>query len=235
MVDRTCLLESVTVLPISPEAKSTLLSSLWGPNLPSRGIQSAAVDTNPFFEYYSQQCDIFSVEQSTIEAPGNATQLGISTHHDLVGMIEHIRTTARDRKHTVHDLQRLQPGYDPEAKALSYGSDNEDQIVNNSMDWAARILTMMEIGRPRCAFSVRKPLLWDTGSLREFVANHFNPEAKEAGHVRLQKIFHARNLERLAGIQIEWTNNLADHLTLKDDDTKVLIFHHATFLEQTRR
>jgi len=49
--------------------------------------------------------------------------------------------------------------------------------------------------------------------------------------VKLEKIFNARNLGRIAGIEIEWTKNLADHLRLIDEDRKVAIFHHATYLE----
>ncbi|KAM3417225.1 hypothetical protein BST61_g5484 [Cercospora zeina] len=30
---------------------------------------------------------------------------------------------------------------------------------------------------------------------------------------------------------MEWIHDLASHLSLREDDTKLLIFHHATFLE----
>ena len=32
------------------------------------------------------------------------------------------------------------------------------------------------------------------------------------------------------GRKVEWTNNLADHLLMRDDDTKVPVFHQASFL-----
>jgi hypothetical protein len=32
-------------------------------------------------------------------------------------------------------------------------------------------------------------------------------------------------------MEIEWADNLADHLRLTDGDKKVAIFHHASFLE----
>ncbi|EDN98828.1 hypothetical protein SS1G_13687 [Sclerotinia sclerotiorum 1980 UF-70] len=49
--------------------------------------------------------------------------------------------------------------------------------------------------------------------------------------VRLEKEFNACNLERIAGLQIEWTMNLADHLQLTDEENKVSIFCYASFLE----
>jgi len=49
-------------------------------------------------------------------------------------------------------------------------------------------------------------------------------------HVKLEKIFNAMNLEHIAGIEVRWTSNLADHLRMRDDDKAVEIFHYATFL-----
>lgn len=53
-------------------------------------------------------------------------------------------------------------------------------------------------------------------------------------HVKLERLFTARNIERLADIQVIWTSNLADHLQLEDDDTKVRLFSHTSFLELHR-
>ena len=38
----------------------------------------------------------------------------------------------------------------------------------------------------------------------------------------------------IAGIQITWTSNLADHLQMRDDDTRVANFNYASFLEYQR-
>jgi len=51
----------------------------------------------------------------------------------------------------------------------------------------------------------------------------------------MNKIFTARNIDRIGGIRIRWTNNLADHLRLSDDDGAVFIFHHASFLKFQQR
>ena len=50
-------------------------------------------------------------------------------------------------------------------------------------------------------------------------------------NAKLPKAFTAANLEQIAGIKVQWTSNLADHLSLKDDDTKVMLYHQASFLE----
>lgn len=46
--------------------------------------------------------------------------------------------------------------------------------------------------------------------------------------------FTAANLEKIAGIQVQWTSNLAGHLSLKDDEKKVMLFHQVSFLELSK-
>jgi len=53
--------------------------------------------------------------------------------------------------------------------------------------------------------------------------------------VKLDRPFTARNLERIAGLKIVWTDNLPDHLRLMRDDTEVAIYHHASFLEHQKK
>ncbi|KUJ21226.1 uncharacterized protein LY89DRAFT_770466 [Mollisia scopiformis] len=50
---------------------------------------------------------------------------------------------------------------------------------------------------------------------------------------KFPRSFNARQLTRIAGFEIIWTNNLLDHLLLEDDDgtLKVYIFHQAKILE----
>lgn len=59
----------------------------------------------------------------------------------------------------------------------------------------------------------------------------YAPRVLGQDSVKPEKIFNARNLARITGIEIEWTNNLANHLSLVDEDKKVAIFHHALFLD----
>jgi hypothetical protein len=107
-------------------------------------------------------------------------------------------------------------------------------MLDSSIDLAIRLLLMMKVGHLPNNFSAYKALVWNQGpSLREFVSASFKPRgALNHEHVRLEKMFSGKNLERVAGIKIKWTSNLADHLRILDDeDTQVAIFHHASFLE----
>ena len=73
-------------------------------------------------------------------------------------------------------------------------------------------------------------LNWETGSIKDLVNTHMVPQTSMKEQVKLEKIFNARNLERIAGVEIRWTTNFADHLRMRDDDTAVEIFHCASFL-----
>jgi hypothetical protein len=75
---------------------------------------------------------------------------------------------------------------------------------------------------------------WTSGSLRDFIKSTFPCTSELSDHVKLERLFTARNIERVADIQVIWTSNLADHLQLEDDDTKVRLFSHASFLELHR-
>jgi hypothetical protein len=60
---------------------------------------------------------------------------------------------------------------------------------------------------------------------------YFKPTLVSNDIVKLEKIFTAQNLVRIAGLDIIWTGNLADHLRLTNDDQRVHVFHHASFLQ----
>jgi hypothetical protein len=95
---------------------------------------------------------------------------------------------------------------------------------------------MVEFGGQIHGFSGHTKLIWDdSSSLEDFVGSYFNqPPVLGNEGVKFQRICNARSIERIAGIQIVWTNNLADHLRLSDDDSKVEIYHQASFLDAQR-
>jgi hypothetical protein len=95
---------------------------------------------------------------------------------------------------------------------------------------------MMKVGHFTAYFSAYKTLAWEQGlSLRQFVSKTFEPrDALINERVKLDRIFTAKNIGRIAGMKVVWTENLADHLRVLDEDTDVAIFHHAAFLEMVR-
>lgn len=209
----------ITEVPTSTAARTRLLELLWG------ACPIGCVST-PYFEYYAQQCDSFFIEQSEYCTISNSADGHVTTHQELADIAGSLVAGSRTKEDVIGELLA--------AKALPNASAAHENI-KNSVNWAARALTCTEIGTLRCAFSSRRPLLWESGSLRDFMADVFSANKLGNVQVRLEKTFNACNLERLAGIAIEWTNDLSSHLSLREDDTKVLIFHQATFLESVHQ
>ncbi|KAJ2995200.1 hypothetical protein NUW58_g1347 [Xylaria curta] len=106
------------------------------------------------------------------------------------------------------------------------------RACESSIDLAARLLLMLKIGVVRHQANPCHYLKWEKGNLKDFVRERFNkPPVLDCHHVRLPKSFDAWSISVIGGLRLEFTDNLADHLLLIDDDTTVLVFHHASFLE----
>jgi len=90
---------------------------------------------------------------------------------------------------------------------------------------------MINIGDFQKILMPGRPISWSQGSLQNLITSIFCEKNVLKERVKLEKLFNAHNLSRIAGIQIVWTSNLADHLRMQDDDTRVAVFHHVFFLE----
>lgn len=96
----------------------------------------------------------------------------------------------------------------------------------------ARLLVMMNVGRFMSEAHLRRNVLWESSSLRDCVDDYFSENPKMGcDSVKFPKAFNAWSVETVGGIKVRLTDNLADHLLLAEDDTTVLVFHHASFLE----
>ncbi|KAK0616494.1 hypothetical protein B0T14DRAFT_538411 [Immersiella caudata] len=92
-------------------------------------------------------------------------------------------------------------------------------------------MTEVELKASSETISGRTPVSWESSSLHTAIAKHFVPQdTLLAGSPKLRVFFTACNFERICGIRVRWTTNLADHLRLVDDDRAVFIFHCARFL-----
>ncbi|KAJ4258935.1 hypothetical protein NW762_008022 [Fusarium torreyae] len=110
-----------------------------------------------------------------------------------------------------------------------------EEAYENSLNLAFRLLLMLKIGEIKYQFHARRCLDWSEGSPRDFVNKHFGEQPLlNFDHVKLPKAFNGWSLEKVGGIKISFESNLADHLRLVEDDSKVLVFPFASFLESQR-
>ncbi|KAF3024926.1 hypothetical protein E8E14_013132 [Neopestalotiopsis sp. 37M] len=108
----------------------------------------------------------------------------------------------------------------------------DDEACENLLNLSGRLLLMLKFGIMKNQMLPRGHFNWTHGSLHDLVQEYLAPAPKLTHEsTRLPKLFNAWSIAVVAGIKIGFTDNLADHLMLVDDDSKLMIFHHATFLE----
>jgi hypothetical protein len=202
---------------IDEETKARIVNSLWGlnPGASHHCVPKTASNYRSYFNYYMEQCDTAGHD--------NRRFLSVRTHQDIVDIVSHIKTNiSRD------DLSQVLKGRWPHSDPRS-GSDQ----IDGSIDLAARLLLLVDVGDLKYGFHGRNRLIWDRGSLKSLVHSYFNTaQSLQNEHVKLEKTFNARNLIRIGGFKLEWTNNLADHLRILDDDEKIVaIFSNVSFLK----
>jgi hypothetical protein len=112
----------------------------------------------------------------------------------------------------------------------------DDECYKSSIDHAARLAVMMKFGTVPHQVVRRCALNWENGGLREHLADYFSKQIPvlSTSQVRLPRTFDAWSIQKVSGIRICFTSNLADHLRLEEDDTTVLVFHHVSWLECQR-
>jgi hypothetical protein len=167
-----------------------------------------------YFSYFTQQ--------SRIALQGCSSHLTVRTYQDIVDIASDMLLGSP----RAEVKERLL------ARKAGQGVDQSEEALNASIDLAVRLVVMIEVGEWRNAFSGRHCLIWTDGSLSEFVHSVFlrRPQLGHEG-VKLDKAFKACNLLRIAGVRVELTTNLWDHLRFRDDTRTVGIFHHASFLK----
>ncbi|KAF2804177.1 uncharacterized protein BDZ99DRAFT_481350 [Mytilinidion resinicola] len=205
---------SLLDLPLSNDTKALITRHLWDVNNTQQQLNARNLELRAYWSYYVEECS------HALHDAGR--HISARTHRNVLDIVFQLRGAVL--------REQLRDSLRP--ALLKPTPPNEDELLDSSIDLAARLLLMLDFGNLQYGFSGRSQLDWDKGTLKDFVHAYFNtPPAHTHDGVKLEKTFNGRNLGRIAGIEIVWTNNLADHLRMTDDDTKVTVFHHASFLE----
>jgi hypothetical protein len=203
---------SLHELAIPTEAKCSIINSLWSQGYKPQAFAQIVPRTDSYFRYYQKQCELVRHGNECIA----------QDHRGIIEAVELLKILAATREEVKSNLKLKSPNPD---------ADNIEDVLSNSIDLAARIWLMVNIGGFRRVLMPGRPLNWTEGCLGDFMMSKFSREKVLKEHVKLEKLFNAYNLSRIAAIEIVWTSNLADHLRMQDDDTRVAVFHHAFFLE----
>lgn len=206
-------MDSNLFLEVQHDTKNEMIRALWGDTGPNCQEKLQKLAAGPYWQYFHQKC-VHALRD-------RGRHIALRTFRDIVDATRQLKAdTARSEiKESIR--QKLKTAHT-----------REEELLNNSVDLATSLLLMIDCGSLALGFSGKTAISWVDGSIREHLEDYFvgTPILTHTG-VKLHKNFTARNLCRIAGMQIIWTDNLIDHLRLTADDTQVHIFHHASFLE----
>jgi hypothetical protein len=219
---------SIQSSSISIRTKCEILNNLWDINLQPQHYNHNR-DHDIYFSYYIDQCSDALYE--------GGRHVSARTHRDIIEVARSMKIF-RVRDDIAKSIKEKLSASRREKVALGLPSRQtddaeDDELIAGSIDLVASLLLMMNFGSYQYAFDGREKVVWTTGthSVKACIHDHFKDCRTVQESVKLEPVFNALNLVRIAGIKIEWTNNLGDHLRLLDEDKKVAIFHHASFLE----
>ena len=204
--------------PLCPRAKCSILNTIFDCKYEPGDFQNDSTLGEKYFEYYQNAVGNCRAHSTT------------DSHRKILDLVSLLKQPTATKSSTESTLAKKLP--DDEL-------DDSDDIIQDSINLAVRLLVMMPTGvfitRGRSVtVSGDTKLNWNEGTITDLITNELAPENHMREAVKLEKIFNARNIERIAGIEIRWTSNLADHMRMRDDDTAAEIFHYASFLELHR-
>jgi hypothetical protein len=211
---------------LKPNTKCAILEHLWDvKNTPADSFYNQS-QCDSYFSYYGKQCS------NALATYGLHALL--STHQDIIDVILQLKDLNSTREAIKEGLLASH------CHLPHLMEDSCERLICAAIDLAIRLWLMIDVGETlHCFTPGQKSLLWESGPLRDLIKAQFGPIANiKCTRIKLEKIFTARNLERIAGLRIVWTSNLADHLRLvhdyTSDDAGIKIFHHVSFLEHHR-
>ena len=214
MVDNLCgLLQNIASTNLAAPTRQAIINRVFGLQLNEQEFLSRDNGFSAYFnDWYEEQCE------------AAAGEVSVKTHEELLQILAQLQLANESRGQV---LNKLSPP--------SIGPLLVDQCLNASITLAARVWLAISIDSSQHFLTPGHLVAWDNGSddgkLSQAVHDALWSNTPTAEKVKLSKVFTAANLEKIAGIEVQWTSNLADHLSLRDDDTKVMLFHQASFLE----
>jgi hypothetical protein len=193
----------------SPPLRRKIVCHFWRKQEAIVNIESYA----SYFHYYNRTCQSLSLGVSYTELDS----LSIKAHEDLLDMVDEI-----------WKLSDEIPNFDrPQARAalvkLPLHVDQPLVNVNNSINVLFRLWFTVRIQDDDFS-PIAKTIQWDDNSrIRDFLVRNF-PEPRSRTTGAIERNFTAVNLDRMCGVNVEWTCQLEDHLRYDVESRTVSVY-----------
>jgi hypothetical protein len=142
---------SLLDIPISTTTKDSIARHLWGTNTTQQQLNPTSLDLRAYWFYYSEECS------HALHDAGR--HISARTHRNILNIAHQFKGPILRE-----DLRwSLKP-------ALSNPSScNEDEVLDSSIDLAARLLLMLDFGNLQYGFSGHSQLDWNKGTFKDFI------------------------------------------------------------------
>ncbi|KAJ4007663.1 hypothetical protein NW752_010331 [Fusarium irregulare] len=194
-----------------PSESEALLTAIW----PEVSINASIVQ-----KHYSTLLRYFEHELQTLHQ--NSDSFALSTSEDIckiIQLVQAIQTTTRQQ--IVQAVGHAFPGQ-------LY---NEDKL-QRSVDFSIRLWSMMNLGSSESGHQSLIP--WrDEQTIQDVVYAHFKTTQgvnRRQFNSRINPYLTAENLATNYGYAINWTHNLANHLTIDWKYKEITIYEHKIHL-----
>ena len=217
------LTRPLTDTDLAAHVRLTVINAIFQINLTTEELLSRDGGLSAWFsDWFEEQCSAAT------------SQVSARTYQDLLQILTCIQSSCQSAPTSRLEItDQICAKFSSSHPVLA--PEPKDAKLNASLTLAARLWLSISIDSLPHFFTPGYVIRWDSDQcLSDAVAKEFSSKSQTTETVKLPKVFTAANLEKIAGIQVQWTSNLADHLALKDDDKKVMFFHQASFLELSR-
>lgn len=204
---------------ISLSTRQTIIESIFDLRLTAKDFHFKYNAFEAYFsDWFGEKCE------------GAENEVGVRKLQEVVDLIVHLRSATNERKCIIKERFRQSTST---TSTTSYSENNdEENLLEASLNLAASLYLIISISSLQNSLTPGRIIEWeDDWTLANKVHTTLWPPPQLSEQVKLPKSFTAVNLEKIAGIKILWTSNLADHLSLTCDDTKLILFHQVSFLE----
>lgn len=186
-------------------------------------IEATKEDWKAYFSFYERECR--DMIQNSFPSGIHTT---IRTHADVVAAVQELRKG--------HSKEQIKDTLIKSIKPTR--TQQEKEIMSaGSLLLAARLVSMMSIGPLPYGIFQRRHIPWPDGIpiLKGLIEEYYtNSLSQSDSKLRFRGNFLAFNVKQFTQLKIVWTNNLADHLQILDEDKHLCIFHHDTFLRHQK-
>jgi hypothetical protein len=203
--------------PVTSQVRADIVDRLW-PATPFDYPPADSEDWDAFFVAYQRQCER-GVKR------GGGQYFWPRTYEEVLVCAKPL-LTQKTRSEVMLELQNAMQTRLPT---------DMNKTAQGTMLSTARLLTMVNVGETGQQRSTQDQMEWsDTESLPQAICSHFKACAGLDPKLVLGPELTAENIDHVATIGVEWTDNLVDHLRLVELGRKVCIFHHVTFLKRMK-